>query len=63
MFDWYEIEAQRRHNERLQEADHERLLRQASAGRGNSARLRGRAMVWLGHRLVESGRRLERDDR
>ncbi|MGA7732559.1 MAG: hypothetical protein WCD37_14965 [Chloroflexia bacterium] len=62
MFDWYEIEAQRRHRERLQEADHERLLRLASAGRGNSARLRGRALVWLGHRLVESGRRLEADN-
>ena len=58
MLNWYELEARRLQKERLQEASQERLLRQAGVGR-NSARLRGRAMVWLGHRLVESGRRLE----
>jgi hypothetical protein len=63
MLNWYEIEAGRMQRERMREADEARLLRQAGIGRRNSARLRGRAMVWLGHRLVESGRRLELDER
>jgi hypothetical protein len=58
MLSWYELEAQRRQDERLHEADQERLLRSAGVGRGSS-RLRGRALVWLGHRLTESGKRLE----
>ena len=62
MMNWYELESRRVQRERLQEADQERMLRQAGVGR-NSARLRGRALVWLGHRLVESGKRLELEDR
>ena len=63
MLNWYEIEAGRMQRERLREADEARLLRQAGIGRRHSARLRKRALVWLGHRLVESGRRLEAEDK
>jgi hypothetical protein len=63
MMSWYELEARRMHNERIHEADQERMLRQAGVGRRSSARLRGRAMIWLGHRLVESGKRLELEQR
>ncbi len=62
MFGWYEAEAEQRQKERLHEAEQERMIRTAGIGRRSRARLRGRAMVWVGSRLVESGRRLQLDD-
>jgi hypothetical protein len=60
MFRWYELEVEQKQKDRLQEAEHNRLLRSAEIGRHRSGRLRGRALVWLGHRLIESGKRLDR---
>ena len=57
MFNWYEIEAKQRHREHLAEAEHSRLLRNARLGREHHASLRGRALIWVGNRLVESGKR------
>jgi hypothetical protein len=57
--DWYN-EAKSRQEERLHEADNLRLLKsaQGSSTRGRS-RVGSHFMVWLGGRLVESGKRLQ----
>ena len=61
MFHWYELEAKQRQIERLNEAEHSRLIRAARVRRRGPASLQGRALVWLGNRLVESGKRLQED--
>ncbi len=61
MFNWYESEARQRQRDRLVEAEQSRLIKTAGAYRSGSNRISGRALVWLGHRLVESGKRLQGD--
>ena len=59
MFNWYESEARQRQRDRLEEAEQSRLIKTSIAHRAGSGRVSGRALVWLGHRLVESGKRLQ----
>ena len=61
MLNWYENEARQRQKDRLAEAEHSRLIKLSGAHRAGSNRLSGRALLWLGHRLVESGERIQRD--
>jgi len=62
MFDWYESEAKQRQRDRLEEAEQTRLAKTAGVNRQGSSRISGRALVWLGHRLVESSKRLQGND-
>lgn len=62
MFDWYESEEKQRQRDRLEEAEQSRLVRIAGVNRQGSSRISGRALVWLGHRLVESGKKLQGND-
>jgi hypothetical protein len=59
MLNWYSIEAEQRHHELLREAEQIRLAHLAESGGRRPARLRGQALIWIGNRLVASGRRLQ----
>jgi hypothetical protein len=58
MYDYYEFEAHEKHNDLMHEAEAARLVRQARRQR-TSDTLPGRALIWAGNRLVESGRRMQ----
>lgn len=58
MYDFYEFEAHERHDERLHEAETARMVRLAKTCNRKTRSLRGRALTWIGNRLVESGRRM-----
>lgn len=60
MFEWYIVEERQRERER--EAAVDRLLHEVALGYRRRPRLRSRAMIWLGSRLLESGRRLQARD-
>jgi hypothetical protein len=53
------IERQERYKDFLREAEHERLVQQALAGRERRDRFYRPALVWLGCRLVEWGKSLQ----
>jgi hypothetical protein len=56
MLSWKDILARQEHyNDLLGEAEKERLVRQALAGRARRVRLYCRALTWLGLRLVAWG--------
>ena len=55
-------EAKARQEEWLHEADMARLLKSAQ-GRSSARRARSHFMMWLGGRLVASGRRLQAQDK
>jgi hypothetical protein len=56
-------EAKARQQEWLQEADAQRLVKSAQGGTRGRAGLRRQFMSWLGGRMVESGRRLQKNGR
>jgi hypothetical protein len=56
-------EAKARQQEWLQEADAQRLLKSARDGARGRAGLRRHFMSWLGDRMVESGKRLQNQNR
>ena len=58
MFDFYELEAHERHDQRMHEAENARMVRLAKGCNRKTRTLRSRALTWVGNRLVESGRRL-----
>jgi hypothetical protein len=59
VMDWY-AEAKMRQQEIMHEADVSRLLRSARAGSTSErSRAGNQFMVWLGGRLVASGKRLQ----
>lgn len=62
MFDWYESEAKQRQRERMAEAEQTRMAKIAGVKRQAGGTASSRALIWLGHRLVESGKRLQGDD-
>ncbi|MEO5951824.1 MAG: hypothetical protein ABIQ44_05070 [Chloroflexia bacterium] len=62
MFNWYESEARQRQRDMLEEAEQSRLAKTTGVNHQGSSRISGRALIWLGHRLVESGKRLQGED-
>ncbi|HST04942.1 MAG TPA: hypothetical protein VLQ48_09420 [Chloroflexia bacterium] len=58
MFDFNEWEAHERQNERMQEAENARMVRLAKGCNKKNPGLSGRALTWIGNRLVETGRRM-----
>jgi hypothetical protein len=60
MFGWDIVLIQEaRHQELLRQAERERLIRQALAGRKTSDSFYRRALTWLGRQLVAWGWRLQ----
>lgn len=59
MLDWTIEQELERQKERLREVEQMRLVHQALAARGESTGLRYRALVYLGGRLIQTGRRLQ----
>ena len=60
MMNWSHIAAQQeRYDDLLHEAERERLFHRASTDRKRLARLYAQILVWLGHRLVDWGWRLQ----
>ena len=60
LYGWIELLVhEARHADLLREAANERMVRQARAGREEQDRLIGRALAWLGARMVAWGRRLQ----
>jgi hypothetical protein len=58
--DWYN-EAKTRQAERLHDADVSRLIRSARGASGRErAGVRGQILSWIGGRMIESGRRLQK---
>jgi hypothetical protein len=61
MVNWLGLmEQQERYKDFLREAEHERLVQQALAGREKRDRFYRSALAWLGCRLVEWGKSLQR---
>ena len=56
-------EARARQQEWLEEANTHRLVKSAQSGARGRAGLRSHFMSWLGGRMVESGKRLQRNNR
>jgi len=60
MCNWLDIAVQReRHNDYVREVEHDRLVRQLSAGRETSERLCHRLLARLGRVLIAAGQRLQ----
>lgn len=56
---WQMEEARRHQGELLQEARQYRFYRESLSGRQRSPRLRPRALIWFGGRLIAWGNRLQ----
>ena len=60
LYGWTEVMVhEARRADLLREAAHERMVRQALAGREEQDRLTRRALAWLGERMVAWGGRLQ----
>ena len=60
MVNWLDIAAEReRYNDRVRNAEHDQLVRQALAGHETSERLTYRLLAWLGRMLIATGKHLQ----